>query len=115
MVPLSTPDTELIEVLKQPVEICDPYDQNNDNQAVQDRFDLPLHGDESVHKPQQDACCNNRDDDGGKWHIVFSNHFPDSIRSGVEFEFPRAVALDPHCSGKGRFAGMPTAALCGDA
>jgi hypothetical protein len=42
---------------------------------------LSLHWDESVHKPQQDACCNNRDDDGGKWHIVFYNRFPDSIRT----------------------------------
>jgi hypothetical protein len=66
------PDAELIEVLKQPVKICDPYDQDNDNQAIQDRFDLPLHGDKSVHKPQQDACCNNRDKNSGKWHIVFS-------------------------------------------
>jgi len=73
----------LIEVLKQPKEIRDPYDQNNDDQAIQDRFDLSLHGDESVHKPQQDACCNNRDEDGGKWHIVFSNHFSKSMPQGI--------------------------------
>jgi hypothetical protein len=33
---------------------------------------LSLHRDESVHKPQQDSCCNNRENDGGKWHIVCS-------------------------------------------
>jgi hypothetical protein len=76
-------DAELIEVLKQPVEISDPYDQNNHNQSIEDRFDLPLHGDESVHKPQQDACRNNRDEDGGKWHILFSNHFSKSIPQGI--------------------------------
>jgi hypothetical protein len=80
---LSTPDAELIEVLKQSVEIRNPQDQDDDHQAVQKRFDLSLHGDESVHKPQQDACCNYRDEDGGKWHIVFSNHFSKSMRQGI--------------------------------
>jgi hypothetical protein len=61
---------ELIEVLKQSVEIRDPQDQDDDDQAIQDRFDLSLHRDESVHKPQQDSCCDNREEDGGKWHIV---------------------------------------------
>ena len=70
-------------MIEHPVKICDPQDQNNDHQAVQDRFDLSLHGNESVHKPQQDACCNNRDEDGGKWHIVFSNHFSKSMRQGI--------------------------------
>jgi hypothetical protein len=79
----SAPDAELIEVLKQSVEICDPYDQNNDNQTIQDRFDLSLHRDEPVHKPQQDACRNNRDKDGGKWHFMISNHFSDSILYGI--------------------------------
>jgi hypothetical protein len=77
------PDMELIEVLKQPVEICDPYDQNNDDQAVQDRFDLCLHRNEPVHKPQQDACCNDRDEDSGKWHFMFSILFSDSIPHGI--------------------------------
>jgi hypothetical protein len=66
------PDAELIEVLEQSVEIRNPQDQDDDHQAIQDRFDLSLHGNESVHKPQQDACCNNCDKDSGKWHIVFS-------------------------------------------
>jgi hypothetical protein len=69
----------LIEVLKQSVEIRNPQNQDDDDQSIQERFDLALHGDESIHKPQQDACCNNCDEDGGKWHFVFSNHF--SIRS----------------------------------
>jgi hypothetical protein len=79
---LSTPDAELMEVIEQPVEVRDPQDQNDDNQAIQDRFDLSLHGDESVHKPQQNACCDNRDDYGGKWHILFSNHFLRSVPPG---------------------------------
>ena len=74
------PDTELIEVLKHPIKIRDPYDQNNDNQAIQDRFDLPLHGDEPVDKLQQKPCCNECDEYGGKWHIVFSDHFSVLLR-----------------------------------
>jgi hypothetical protein len=93
---LSMPDAELIEMLKQPVEICDPYDQNNDDKAIQDRFDLPLHWDESIHKPQQDACCNDRDEDGGKWHIVVSNRFSDSIPRGI---VEKLRAIDSLCMG----------------
>jgi hypothetical protein len=58
---LSTPDAELIEVLKQSVETRNPQDQDYDHHAIQDRFDLSLHEDESVHKPQQDVGCNNRE------------------------------------------------------
>jgi hypothetical protein len=36
MVRLSMPDAELMEVTEHPVEIRDPQDQNDDNQAVQD-------------------------------------------------------------------------------
>jgi hypothetical protein len=64
-----------MEVIEQPVEIRNPQNQNDDHQAVQDRFDLSLHGDEPVHEPQQKPCCNKCDEDGGKRHIVFSNHF----------------------------------------
>jgi uncharacterized protein YaiE (UPF0345 family) len=49
---VSTADAELMEVIEHPVKIRDPQDQNNDHQAVQDRFDLSLHGDEPVHNPQ---------------------------------------------------------------
>ena len=79
-----------MEVLKHPIEIRDPYDQNNDDQAVQDRFDLSLHRDEPVHKPQQKPCCNKRDQDGSKRHIMFSNHFSESIPGAV---VERAIEL----------------------
>ena len=58
---------------KYPVEICDPQDQHNHYDSVQNRFDLSLHWDKPVHKPQQKPCCNKRDQDSGKWHIVFSD------------------------------------------
>jgi hypothetical protein len=90
MMCLSTPDAELMEVLKHPVEIRNPQNQNDDHQAVQDRFDLSLHGDEPVHKPQQKPCCNKCDEDGGKWHIVFSNHFSGSVPQSI-FEKLRAI------------------------
>jgi len=65
-----------MDVLKHAVQIRNPYNKDEDNQAVQDRFDLSLHGDESVHNPQQKPYCNNRDDDGSKRHIKFSLPFP---------------------------------------
>jgi hypothetical protein len=80
---LSTPDAELVEVVEYPIEIRDPQNQNDNHQAVQDRFDLSLHGDEPVHKPQQQPCCNKSDEDGGKRHFMFSIHFSDSIPHGI--------------------------------
>jgi hypothetical protein len=68
-----------VEAIEQTVEICNPQNKYNDDQAVQDRFDLALHWDESVHKPQQDACRDNRHDDGGKWHFMFSIYFSGSM------------------------------------
>jgi hypothetical protein len=41
-----------MEVIKHPIEIRDPQDQNDYHQTVQDRFDLSLHGDEPVDNPQ---------------------------------------------------------------
>jgi hypothetical protein len=68
-----------MEVTEHSIEICDPQDQYNNNQSVQDRFDLTLHGDEPVHQPQQKACCNERDEDRGKGHFVFSSRFLDVV------------------------------------
>ena len=62
-------------VAEQAVEIRNLQDQNDNYQPVQNRFDLNLHGNDSVNDPQQKPYCNNREDDGGKWDIVFSNRF----------------------------------------
>lgn len=71
-VSISTPDAELLEMPKYSVEIRDPQDQHDHYNAIQNRFDLSLHWDKPVHKPQQKPCCDKRDQDSGKWHIVFS-------------------------------------------
>ena len=73
------PYAEIMEVIEDPVEICDPQHQNEDHDAVQDRFNLTLHGDKSVYNPQQKPCRNKSDKHGGKWHFMFSIHFPDSM------------------------------------
>lgn len=72
----STPDPKMLEVPKDPVEIRDPQDEDNHYNSIQDRFDLTLHWDKPVHKPQQKTCCNKRDQDSGKWHTVFSDRLP---------------------------------------
>jgi hypothetical protein len=72
---LSAPNAELMEVLEHPVKIRNPEHQDDDDQAVEDRFDLSLHRDEPVHEPQHKPCCNNRDNYGSKRHSMFSNSF----------------------------------------
>lgn len=69
------PDVELPEMIKQAVEIRQPQNQYYDDHAIQDRFDLPLHWDEPVDKPQQKPHCDDCDDDGGKGHIVLQSLF----------------------------------------
>jgi hypothetical protein len=66
---------ELGKVAKQTVEIRNPQNQNDDDHTIEDRFDLSLHGNEPVHKPQQQPDCDDRDDDGGKRHSMFSIRF----------------------------------------
>jgi hypothetical protein len=83
-----------MEVIKQPVEVRDPYDQDHDNQSVQDGFDLTLHGDESVYQPQQNACCDDRDEYGSQWHVVFSNLVADSICTKRQGLRPRTLIWD---------------------
>jgi hypothetical protein len=72
---MSVPDAELPEMVKQPIEIPDPQNQNDDYQSVQDRFDLSLHGNKPVYEPQNNPYCDNCDDYGGKRHFIFSDQF----------------------------------------
>jgi hypothetical protein len=49
------PDAELGEVPEKPKNFQEPQNHSNDNDAVQDCFDLALHGDEAIDQPQQDS------------------------------------------------------------
>ncbi len=69
----SVPYAELPEVIKQPIEVSDPNDQNDDDNGIQDRFNLSLHRDEAVYKPQHNSCRDNCDKNCGKWHFERSN------------------------------------------
>jgi hypothetical protein len=69
----SAPNAEVVEVVKHTIEIRDPQNQNDDDQAIQDRFDLPLHRDKPVDEPKDKAYRDNCDDDSGKWHFKRSN------------------------------------------
>ena len=72
---ISTPDAKMLEVSKYSVEIRNPQNKDDHYDAIQDRFNLSLHWDEPVYKPQQKPCGNKCDQDSGKWHFIFSNHF----------------------------------------
>jgi len=65
-------DTELGEVFEQAEYPQDPKDDSNHNNGIQDALDLALHGDEAVHKPQQQADDAECDNNGDKGHWVFS-------------------------------------------
>jgi hypothetical protein len=93
-----SPDAELPQMIKQPVEVRKPQNQNDDDHAIQDRFDLSLHWDEPVHKPQQKPDCDDCDDDGGKWHIMFSDQYLVlDPRSGQRRDVMRAGVELPSC------------------
>jgi hypothetical protein len=77
---ISTPDTEMLKMSEYSVEIRNPQNQDDYNDTIQDRFNLSLHWDEPVHKPQEKTCGNKRDQDSGKWHFVFSNHVLGLVR-----------------------------------
>jgi hypothetical protein len=66
----STPNAKMLKISEYSVEIGDPQDQHNHHDAIQDRFDLSLHWDKPVHKPQQKPCCDDCDQDGAKWHFT---------------------------------------------
>jgi hypothetical protein len=92
-----------MEVIEHSIKIRNPQDQNDDNQSVQDRFDLCLHGDEPVDNPQQKASSNQCDEDSGKWHIVFSIDSRDSIpplASSGSYERSTHLAWEPSESGE---------------
>jgi len=90
------PDSELMEVLKEPVEIRNPQNQDDDDQAIQDRFDLSLHWDKFVNEPQHNPNRDNCEDHSGKRHTMFSSHFSDSIPHGI---VEKLRAIDSHCVG----------------
>jgi hypothetical protein len=68
----SVPNLELRKPIEQAVKPADPQDQDDHDQPVQDRFDLALHGNEAVHKPEDDSHGDNCDDYGGQGHFWFS-------------------------------------------
>ena len=73
-------------MIKKSIEIREPQNQNDDDYTIQDRFDLSLHGDETVHKPQQKPDCNDCNNDGSKWQI-FSDQYLALDRSTLRQRF----------------------------
>jgi hypothetical protein len=66
---VSPSDAELLEMSKYPVEISDPQNQYDHYDTIQDRFNLSLHWDKPIYKPQQKTCRDKRDQYSGKWHL----------------------------------------------
>jgi len=66
-------DAELGKIFVQTKYLHQPQNQNNDDDAVQNSFDLTLHRNEPVHKPEQDADYADRDHNGDEGHWKISN------------------------------------------
>jgi hypothetical protein len=61
------------QAMKEAKDIEEPEDHGDDNDAIEDRLDVALHGDEAIHKPKQDAHDDERDYEIDKGHkILFS-------------------------------------------
>lgn len=56
-------------------DIEEPQHYDDDYDAIEDRFDAALHGDEAIDKPEQYAYNNERDDDMEEGHkiLIFRN------------------------------------------
>lgn len=55
------------ERVEQPEQVADPKRYNNHDHGIQNRLDGPLHGNEAVYEPKQDAHRDECKDNVDKW------------------------------------------------
>jgi hypothetical protein len=63
-------------------EIEQPNGHANDHDPVEDRFDGSLHGDETIHEPQQYAHRNESDNNLNEWNGTLASLFQLQLTSG---------------------------------
>jgi len=61
--------------VKQSEDVDEPYNEHDYDNAVQDSFDLTLHGNEAIDQPKQHADYADRENNRDKWHFMYSNRF----------------------------------------
>ena len=64
---------ELREIAEKSEYLEKPKDHSNYNNAIEDSFDLPLHGDKAVDEPHHDANDNKGENHSDQGHLLFSN------------------------------------------
>jgi hypothetical protein len=55
------PNVDSAQAMKQAEDIKKPENHGDDDNAIEDRLDTALHGDEAIHEPKQDAHDDKRD------------------------------------------------------
>ena len=58
------------QAVKEAEDIEEPEHHGDDDHAIENRLDVALHGDEAIHKPEQNAHDDERDYEIDKWHTV---------------------------------------------
>ena len=64
------------QTMKEAEGIEEPEDHGDDDHAIEDRLDVALHGDETIHQPKQNADHDERDNKIDKRHTIL--HFPET-------------------------------------
>ena len=95
-------DANMLKRVKHPKEVSYPQDEDDNDEPVQDRFDLRLHRNKSVDEPQHKPNSNDCDDDGSKRHILFSVRFASTVRAlAIVGKFNQSTHLARQSSERG--------------
>jgi hypothetical protein len=82
--------------VKQPEDIYDPENHHNYHHCIEYPLDRPLHGNETVDKPQQDSDYYQGENDGDQWHRIFSDRISSTkqyLRVASHSRFRDALSL----------------------
>jgi hypothetical protein len=66
-------DAELREIAEEAEYLEKPEDHGNYDNAVENSFDLPLHGDKAVDEPHHNADYNQGENHSDQGHLLFSS------------------------------------------
>jgi hypothetical protein len=87
-------NAELGKVIEEAEYLQKPKNDGNHDNAIQDALDLTLHGDEAIYQPKKQPDYAKCDNNGDKWHFMFSNCFCGSILTAEFREQTDGVMLN---------------------
>jgi hypothetical protein len=88
-------DAELREIAEEAEYLQKPEDHGNYNNAIENSFDLPLHGDKAVDEPHHNADYDQGENHSDQGHLLFSNRGieADQLASLNVMRFPWFVSF----------------------